>query len=123
MNYIKNIFISAFVSIIFIFVLTFLLTIFNYFNFINDGFLSFFQILNLSLSIFVGSFLIGKNSLKKGWLEGIKFGFFLLVIMFLINYLIFEVHIGFKFILFNIIILVVSMFGGMVGISFRKEKK
>jgi len=123
MNCLKNIGVSCIFSISLILILTFILTIFNYINFINDGFLIFFEVFNLVISIFVGGFFVGKKSYKKGWLEGIKFGFIFTVLMVLINYLGFDVNISVKFIIFNIIILVVAMFGGMVGISFRKEKK
>lgn len=123
MNCLKNIGISCIFSVGLILILTFILTIFNYINFINNGVFTFFEVFNLVVSVFIGGFLVGKKALKKGWLEGIKFGLVFCFLMFLINYLGFDMNVSFKFIMFNIIILVVAMFGGMVGISFRKEKK
>jgi len=123
MKVLKNIGISIFVSFVLVLVLTFILTVFNYFDFINNGFFVFFLIFNLVVSIFVGGFIIGKKSNKKGYLEGLKFGFAMCFILFLLNYLGFEKSMNLKFVVFNLIILVCSMFGGMVGISFRSSKK
>lgn len=123
MKVLKNIGISIFISFVLVLVLTFILTVFNYFDFINNGFFVFFLIFNLIVSIFVGGFIIGKKSNKKGYLEGLKFGFVMCFILFLLNYLGFEKSMNLKFVVFNLIILVCSIFGGMVGISFRSSKK
>ena len=123
MKVLKNIGISIFVSFVLVLVLTFILTVFNYFDFINNGFFVFFLIFNLIVSIYVGGFIIGKKSNKKGYLEGLKFGFVMCFILFLLNYLGFEKSMNLKFVVFNLIILVCSMFGGMVGISFQSSKK
>ena len=72
MNYIKNIGISFLFITGIILVLTLLISILNYFNIITGSFLSVFKILTCIISLFVGGFVIGKNSNKKGWLEGLK---------------------------------------------------
>lgn len=123
MKVLKNIGISIFVSFVLVLVLTFILTVFNFFDFINNGFFVFFLIFNLIVSIFVGGFIIGMKSNKKGYLEGLKFGFVMCFILFLLNYLGFEKSMNLKYVVFNLIVLVCSMFGGMVGISFRSSKK
>ncbi|MBP3920497.1 MAG: TIGR04086 family membrane protein [Bacilli bacterium] len=123
MRALKNLGISFIYSVIFILGLTLLLTFFNYINFIKDGMFSFFMIFNLVVSIFVGGFIIGKRSTKKGWFEGLKFGIIFLVFLILINILGFNSKLSMKYLLFNIIIIISSIFGGMMGIGFRKEKK
>ena len=123
MKVLKNIGISILVSFVLVLVLTFILTVFNYFDFINNGVFVFFLIFNLIVSIFVGGFIIGKKGNKKGYLEGLKFGFVICFILFLLNYLGFEKSMNLKYVVFNLIVLVCSMFGGMVGISFRSSKK
>lgn len=123
MAYLKKLGLACLFCFGLILVLTFVLTLFNYINFINNGLFVFFMIFNLILSVFVGSFVLGKRALKKGWLEGIKFGALFLIIVALIDYLGFDYTFNVKFIVFSIIILVSSLFGGMVGISFRKEEK
>ena len=81
------------------------------------------MIFNLVFSVFIGGFVIGKRSLKKGWLEGLKYGFVFLVILTLLNYLGFSTGVSLKYFVFCSIILVSSILGGMIGIGFSKEKK
>ncbi len=122
MRCLKNIGISCLYSYGFIFILTFLLSFFNYVNFIEGSF-TFFMIFNLILSVFIGGFVCGKRSLKKGWLEGLKYGFVFLIILTLLNFLGFSNSLSLKYFVFCSIILVSSILGGMIGISFRCEKK
>ncbi len=121
MRCIKNIGISCLYSYGFIFVLTFILSFFNYINFI-DGAFTFFMILNFIVSVFIGGFVCGKRSLKKGWLEGLKYGFVFLIILSLLNVLGFSNGLSLKYFVFCSIILVSSILGGMIGIGFRHEK-
>ena len=121
MKCLKNIGISCLYSYGFIFVLTFILSFFNYINFI-DGLFSFFMIFNLVLSVFIGGFICGKKALKKGWLEGLKYGFVFLFILTLLNVLGFSNGLSLKYFVFCSIILVSSILGGMIGIGFRHEK-
>ena len=123
MNYLKNLGLSFLYSLISILVLTFILTIFNYINLIKGGFFTFFLIFNLALSVFLGSFKISKESNNKGWFEGLKFGFLFILVITLFNYFILSLNPNFKYLIFSIIILICSLFGGMVGINFKKEKK
>ena len=122
MKCLKNIGISCLYSYGFIFVLTFILSLFNYINFI-DGMFTFFMIFNLVLSVFIGGFVCGKRSLKKVWLEGLKYGFVFLFILTLLNILGYSNGLSVKYFVFSCIILVSSILGGMVGIGFSKEKK
>lgn len=121
MKCLKNIGISCLYSYGFIFVLTFILSLFNYINFI-DGLFTFFMIFNLVLSVFIGGFICGKRALKNGWLEGLKYGFVFLFILTLLNILGFSNSLSLKYFVFSSIILVSSIMGGMIGIGFRHEK-
>ncbi len=123
MNYLKNLGISFLYSVGSLLILIFLLTLFNYINFIDGGFFTFFMIFDLVFSVFLGAFVLSRNCLDKGWFEGLKFGFIFLVIISLLNYFGFNYHFNIKYIVFSIIILVSSLLGGMIGINFKKEKK
>ena len=123
MKSLLNIGISFLFSIGFLLVLTFILTLFNYFDIINNGLFVFFEILNLILSLFIGGFIIGKKSLKKVWLEGLKLWIFFVIFLILLNYLGFNSSISLKFIVFSLIIVISSIFGGMFGISLKDSKK
>ena len=87
MEYLKNIA----KSLLYIFSITifsiFIITILNYFNIINGKILSVFMILIIISALFVGGYLIGKNSKQNGWLEGIKLSLIIIAILTLFNYL------------------------------------
>lgn len=123
MNYLKRIGISCLYSFLCVLVLTFILTIFNYFDIFDGGLFIFFMIFNLVFSVFLGGFLIGRNSSKKGWLEGLKFGLVFLIFVALLVFFGFSHSIDIKFLVFSFIILFSSILGGMMGICFSKEKK
>ena len=101
-----------------IIVSTFLVTTLNYFNIIGPKLLTIFKILS---SMFTGGIIIGKNSKQKGWLEGIKLGLIVTVILVLFKYL----GLNQKFLITNIIyyiILIISCtLGSMIGINKKKN--
>lgn len=123
MNFIKNIGVSFIYSIVSLLVFTFILTFLNYINVISGGFFVFLLIFNMVFSIFLGSFMVSKKCNSNGWFEGLKFGCVFLLFVSLLDYFGFSFSFNLKFLMFSIIILVSSIFGGMVGINFRKEKK
>ena len=100
-----------------IIVSTFLVTTLNYFNIIGPKLLTIFKILIILSSMFTGGIIIGKNSKQKGWLEGIKLGLIVTVILVLFKYL----GLNQKFLITNIIyyiILIISCtLGSMIGIN------
>jgi putative membrane protein (TIGR04086 family) len=102
-----------------ILILTLFLTFFHYFNIINEKILEILKIITITASIFIGGYKIGKQSFKKGWLEGIKFALIMIVIFLILSW-IFRLGIELKTIVYYFIILVSSMLGGMIGINKRK---
>ncbi len=122
MNYLKSLGISFLYSIVSLLVLIFILTLFNYINFIDGGFFVFFMIFDLIFSVFLGAFILSRNCNDKGWFEGLKFGFIFLLIISLLNYFGFSYHFNLKYLVFSIIIIVSSLLGGMIGINFKKKK-
>jgi putative membrane protein (TIGR04086 family) len=94
----------------------FILTLLNYFELITGGIFSIFQIILIVLITVIGGFLIGKESKQKGWLEGLKIGLIFILIMTIIN-LLFIKSFSFKIILYDFILLICSMVGGILGIS------
>lgn len=104
---------------IYILILTFILTILHYFNIINESILDISKLLIISISIIIGGYKVGKNSFKKGWLEGIKLAL-IIIFIFLILSWIFKFGFNWRTIIYYTIILISSMFGGMIGINKRK---
>lgn len=122
MNYIKNISISFLYIIGVTIVLTFIMTLLSYFNIITGSVLTITKIIITFIAIFIGGFIIGKKSKTKGWLEGIKLGIIILIILSIINFLILKVNFEFRIILYDIIILFSCTFGSIIGINLNHQK-
>ena len=99
----------------------FIITLFNYINIISGIGLTIFKLIIPIVSIFIGSIFIGKNSIKKGWLSGIKFGT-IFVILFLILNLIFKNNFNIKLIIYYILIIPISILGSAFGINKNSTK-
>lgn len=123
MEQLKKIGISLIFTISFLIGLTFIFSFLNYINFLGDGIFKFIKILIPIISIFIGGFLIGKKSVSKGWLEGIKYGLIILFLMFLVSIIFFRNNLNIKIIFYYIILLLTSITSSMIGISFRKIDK
>ncbi len=84
-------------------------------------------ITNLLLFIFnVASFLVlgfknGIKSKEKGYLAGLKIGLCLLLILFLINLLVAQKVFTISLLIYYLILILTAVFGGMLGISKKKE--
>lgn len=113
LNYLKDFGISFFGLLI----TMFLVTLLNYFNIINESFLSILQIVVPAIWLFVGGFLIGRNSSNKGYLEGIKFGLIFVILFLLISLLGIGEKFEVKAIIYYLILISSSMIGSMIGIN------
>ena len=91
MDFVKKTGKSLLISIVVLFVLTFIMTFLNYINFLKFNLVNIFEIAIIFITVFSGSFNIGKNSKKMGWLEGLKFGGIFLLILIIFNYLGFNI--------------------------------
>ena len=120
MNFIKNVSISILYIVLCLLILTFILTLFSYFNIISDKVVSIFKIIIPIISLFIGGFFIGKKSLRKGWLEGLKLSLIFLVVLVIFEYLALNQSFDIKNILYYLILSISSIFGSMIGISKKK---
>lgn len=121
MKYLKNLGYSMLYIIVSIIFLTFIITFFNYFNILSDKTIAFFKIIIPVISLFIGGFYIGKNSSKKGFLEGIKVGVIFSIFLVIFNYLALNYSFKLKYLLFYIILISSSTLGSMVGINKKKS--
>lgn len=121
MNYLKKLGISFIYIISTILIITFAITVLNYFNIIADNMISIFKILVPIISLFIGGFYIGKKSNKNGYFEGIKLGVFFSLFLIIFNFLAIDNSFKLKYLLFYLIIIISSMLGSMVGINKRKR--
>ena len=104
-----------------IIVSTFLVTTLNYFNIIGPKLLTIFKILIILSSMFTGGIIIGKNSKQKGWLEGIKLGLIVTVILVLFKYLVLNKKFLITNIIYYIILIISCTLGSMIGINKKKN--
>lgn len=123
MEYIKKLGISFVFSLSFLIGLTFIFSSLYYINFIGNGLFKFIKILIPIISIFIGSFIIGKKSNSKGWLEGLKFGSMIILLLFLISIIFFRSELSAKVILYYLILLLTSSLSSMIGINFKAVDK
>lgn len=115
MKYLKQYGIPSLIMVVSFILSTLLLTLFSYFDLINDSTLSLLEITIMIIIMFIGGFLIGKKSKNKGWLEGLKIGSIFIIILILINILFIQ-SFSFKNIFYFVILIISSMLGGMIGI-------
>lgn len=121
MKYLKKLGMSFIYIISSIFILTFLTTLLSYFDILSDKVTSIIKIIIPIISMLIGGFYIGKKSLKKGFLEGLKLGGIFSFILIIFNYLAFDNSFKFKYVLFYIILIISSILGSMIGINKKKQ--
>ena len=115
----KNILKSLLYFFISIIISTILLTILNYFNILNSKTISLLKFLIPVISISITSYLLGKKTIKKGYIEGLKFGGIIIIVFFIISLLFRNLNI--KSIIYYIILLLSSILSSMIGINKRKN--
>lgn len=121
MNYLKKLGISFLYAFGFFIVLTLLMTMLSYFNIIKTNGITVLKIMIPIVSLFIAGFILGKNALKKGWLEGIKIGLICSLFMIIVNYLAYSYGFEIKNLLYYLILTVSSILGSMIGINMNKK--
>ena len=96
-----------------------LLTIFSYFSLFNSKVISIMYFVLILISLFISSFILGMNSLKKGYLEGLKLGGGIVLIFFLLIIILDKFMV--KSLIYYIILILTSILGSMIGINRKKS--
>lgn len=120
MNYLKKIINSFKYTLIIFLLLLIIITTLSYFYIISLNTTNILLLINTVISVLVGSFILGKNSKQKGYLEGIKYGLILISLFFTLN-LIFYKNINISITISYLIILLSSTLGSMFGITKKKN--
>ena len=123
MNYLKNVGISFIYIICFLLGLTFISTLFNYINLFGNTFINVLKVIIPIISLFVGGFVIGKRTGKKGWLEGLKLSLIFLAFLTIFNYLALDSSISLKTVIYYIILVIATTFGSMIGVNKIKPEE
>ncbi len=121
MLYLKKLGKSLGISIIILLGLTFIITLLNYINLIGIKIVNIFSYITPFISFFIGGLLLGKTSINKGWLEGIKFGLIIIILSFIFNYLAFDQGFNISNIILYTITILSSIIGSMVGINLKNS--
>ena len=120
MKYLKNILTCFGIVIASIMVLSFIMTVFSFFNILNDSVTSIFKILIPIISLLMSGIVMGRNSTKKGWLEGLKLGLLVSLLIMLFNMLGLKNSFKISNLLFYTILTFSSIVGSMIGISAKR---
>lgn len=114
MNYLKSFIwsLGIFISSIII------LTIFNYFNILNSNIIKIIELFIPLISIFIGSYKIGKLSNKKGYIEGLKYSSIWIIIFLIFNSI--TNNISIIGIVYLLLLIIISLLGSILGINRKK---
>jgi len=120
MNKLKVIGKNILTSSIFLLIAIFFFSVLSYFNILNGKVLSIVEIIIIFIAILIGAYKQGKFSNKRGYLEGLKIGAVYLLLFIVINAIFYKLF-HLKNIIYYTLILIISAFGGMIGISRKKN--
>ena len=95
--------------------LTFIITIFSYFNIFSDNLTKVLKLMTPIIGVFTGGIVIGRRSNKKGFVEGIKLALIIDIILIIISLI--SGNLNVESILFYLILLISTIFGSMIGIQ------
>ena len=121
MKYLKNIIFSLGIVLATIFVFSFMLTLLSYLNIISNSLTTIFKMLIPIISVLASSIVMGINSTKKGWLEGLKLGILICILLFTFNILGLNNKFKIGQLLFYGILIFTSIVGSMIGITRKKN--
>jgi len=93
----------------------------SYFNILNIKSVKVFEIIATIVSVLIGSIYLGKHSRQKGFLEGIKIGLFMIIFLFIFNFLAVDKGLNISNIFFYIIILISAILGSILGINKKSQ--
>lgn len=119
MKNIKKYFVTFGSIVISLILFTLILTTVYYFDLISTGTYQVFKIAILVITLILNSILLGHNSLKNGYLDGIKLG--VMLILFCTLVCISTNQISLHLILYHFILLCCTTLGSMIGIHTKKE--
>lgn len=119
----KNIskFIISFGSIILSFLLiSIILSVFYYYDFINSNTYQIFKISSVVLCLLFSGILLGRKSNKNGMRNGLILGLMCVMLSIIIGFS--TKSISFHFLIYHFILLICTGLGGTIGIQTKKKK-
>ena len=117
-NYLKFIAIFLILELLF----TFIVSLLNLLG-LNSGITTIIIFILNILLFFILSLINASKVKKKGFLEGIILGLIFIVLMVLIKIILFENTFNLSTFIYYLILLLTSLFGGMIGVNKKEGKK
>ena len=97
-----------------------ILTMLNYFQVIKFNNIIKINFIAIAIITFIIGIMTGRTSTKKGYIEGLKIGSLIVLLLFFLN-LIFLRSFNLHIFIYYLTIIISSTFGSMVGINLKKK--
>ncbi len=98
---------------------TIVITILNYFNVLMGNVLKITELLIPIISIFIGSYILGKSSNNKGYIEGLKYGMAWIILFLIINLI--SKNFTYLSLIYYLILIIIAIVSSIIGINRRKN--
>lgn len=98
---------------------TIIITILNYFNILMGNVLKITELLIPIISIFIGSYILGKSSNNKGYIEGLKYGMAWIILFLIINLI--SKNFTYLSLIYYLILILIAIVSSIIGINRRKN--
>lgn len=98
---------------------TIIITILNYFNILMGNVLKITELLIPIISIFIGSYILGKSSNNKGYIEGLKYGVAWIILFLIINLI--SKNFTYLSLIYYLILIIIAIVSSIIGINRRKN--
>ena len=111
------------VGLLSLLVSSFILTVLNYFDLVTGNIFTVLKLLIPFLSLLIAGILLGRKSKSKGWLEGLKLSLGFIVLFTLIQLFFLEDPFRLTNVLYDAILMMITIFGSMLGINMKTNQK
>ena len=98
---------------------TIIITILNYFIILMGNVLKITELLIPIISIFIGSYILGKSSNNKGYIEGLKYGMAWIILFLIINLI--SKNFTYLSLIYYLILIITAIVSSIIGINRRKN--
>lgn len=120
MNIIKKYTFSFLYMILSIIITLLLLTALYHFDIISSNIYHLLKLIMILLILLLTGISLGKKATNRGYLEGVKLGTFTIILFTLLTLLTSQ-DLKLKLLLYDLIILITAVLGGMIGINKKKD--
>ena len=111
------------VGLLSLLVSSFILTVLNYFDLVTGNIFTVLKLLIPFLSLLIAGILLGRKSKSKGWLEGLKLSLGFIILFTLIQLFFLEDPFRLTNVLYDAILMMITIFGSMLGINMKTKQK